>query len=127
MTAGTELPAVEPGWLTTLKWRDEVVRFLRGRGVPAGRPLRPLSGPWRDGGEIDGLDGWTLLARRQRYIDLPACMDAATERAARDGNRYAAAVIYRRAKDVDQAWVLQPLSQFAELLCAADVTRRSEQ
>ena len=99
----------------TLRWRDQVLRFLRDEGVMAVAPLRTEYGPFRDRGEIE-LPGWTLLARRQQRIDVAGSVDHARSRADRDGSRYSAAVIFRRSHGVAGAYVVMPLSEFISLL-----------
>lgn len=100
----------------TLRWRDEVVRYLRGHGLTVGRPLLPDGGPWHDRGEVDGVPGWSVLVRRQRHLNLPASMDQAAEHAIHSGNSRAAVVVYRRDRPLDQAYVLLNLGTFSRLL-----------
>ena len=84
------------------------------------RSAPPALGQHKDGAEIEGLPGLLLVARRQRSVDLAACVDVARERADRRGLPYAAAVLHRpgtdETGDIGASFVVQPLDQFLELL-----------
>lgn len=98
----------------TLAWRDDVIRYARSRGIRAGRPLH--SAEIQDAGEIDGIPGWTLLCRRRQLLDLASAVRQARERADRDGNLYASAVIYARGHEIEDSYCVMPLSQLLDLV-----------
>ena len=108
----------------TLRWRDAVLRFLRDEGLMVGGPLKTEHGPFRDRGEIEGVPGWTLLARRQQRLNLADSVDQARFRADRDGNPFAAAVLFRRGHQVRDAYAVMPLSQLVALLSPDRTTYR---
>lgn len=102
----------------TLAWRDDVIRYARSRGIRAGRPLH--SADIQDAGEVDGLSPWTLLCRRRQVLDLASAVRQARARADRDGNRYAAAVIYARGQEIENAYCVMPLSQLLDLVTVTE-------
>lgn len=102
--------------VTTLKWRDTVIRFMRSQGLVVGRPLHTVAGVWTDRGEVDGLPDWTILCRRQKAINLPASVGKAEQHAATHGNSRVATVLYRRLRPIEDSYVLMSLAQFSELL-----------
>jgi hypothetical protein len=110
----------------TLRWRDFCALYMRtAGGLPVGPPVH-LAGAWSDSGEIDGLPDWTILARRQKRLALPASVDAALQRAANDGKKYAAVVLHRRMRDVQDAYVVIPFGQFTQLLADARPHRQEK-
>lgn len=101
----------------TLSWRDDVVRYARSRGFRAGRPLHTFD--TQDAGEVDGIPSWTLLCRRRQLLDIASALRQARERADRDGNRYAAAVLYARGQEIESAYAVMPLGQLLDLISEA--------
>lgn len=113
----TEVPPVPASNRTiTLRYRDQVLKHLRSRGLVVGRPLLPASGPHMDSGEIDGINNWTVIARRQQRLDLSECADLAKDRAAKAGTPYVATVLHRRSHETQESYVLLSLAVFADLL-----------
>lgn len=100
----------------------DVVHFLVDHGFPyaeraygAGRP--------DDVGDIDGVLGFCLEAKAHKQIDLAGFVDEATREAKNaDSHRppgaatYGAAVIKRRGKGTEQAYVVLELRDFARLV-----------
>jgi hypothetical protein len=109
---GDELPVSNKA--KTLAWRDDVIRYARSRGVPAGRPLHSVDS--QDAGEIDGIPGWTLLCRRRQLLDIASAVRQARERADGDGSQYAVAVLYARARPVGDAYAVMSLRQLLDLI-----------
>lgn len=99
-----------------LRWRDQVIRYLRSDGHLVGRPLLPEGGAWTDKAEIDGVPGWSILCRRQKLMNLPGSVAKAADHAARHGNPRAATVLHRRDHPLSDAYVLMELSTFSALL-----------
>lgn len=93
----------------------EIVSYLKDHGFPfaeraygAGRP--------DDRGDIDGIPGWVIEAKNHRTLEFDKwVLEAATEAAAARV-KWWAVIAKRRGKPVADAYVVMPLSQFAELL-----------
>jgi hypothetical protein len=93
-----------------------IVAYLRDHGHPhaeraygAGRP--------DDRGDIDGLAGWTLEAKNHKTMDLAGwCDEARAEASNGPGSHWWAVIAKRRNRPVSDAYVVMPLSQFAELM-----------
>jgi hypothetical protein len=72
-----------------------------------------------DKGDIAGLPGWTLECKAEKQIGLAAYVDEARVEAANAGTRRFAAIVKRRQKGVSEAYVIMPLSQFAEMIVSS--------
>lgn len=88
------------------------------------RPMRPTDGPRpqlfrpalhgaQDKGDLYGLHGWTLQCRDTARIDLAGAVDDARKQAANAGTRFFAAIVKRRRKGVEEAYVVMPAEVWA--------------
>lgn len=91
-----------------------VVEYLRGHGFPHAE-RRALRGA-RDCGDIAGVVGWCLEAKATREIDLARAVDESLTEAGHARAPFAAAIVKRRNRPTADAYVVMPLSQFAELV-----------
>jgi Holliday junction resolvase len=92
----------------------EVVRYLAEHGFPDCE--RRVMGGSRDRGDIAGVSGWVLEAKATRTLDLAGAMTEAKREAVNAGTARYAAVLKRRSHPVSDAYVVLPLSVFAELV-----------
>lgn len=103
----------------SLAFRDAVVLALNEAGVTAARrpELTGAASPalrlMLDSGAID-CDPWTLHVHRQRTHDFSASLDAVASRAEAEGRSLFASIHHRKSHLVEEAYVVMPLSVFAE-------------
>lgn len=102
----------------TIRYRDQLVSYLRTRGLPVGKPLLPPRGAFADDCTVRGIKGWTVLVRRQRTLDFSGALDLAHARAEAAGNEHAAVVLHRVGRDIEEAYALVSVSTLATLLGA---------
>jgi Holliday junction resolvase len=93
----------------------DVVKFLRSAGHPfaeraygAGRP--------DDVGDVNGIVGWCLELKNHKTMDLAGWADEAAREATAARCRWWAVIAKRRNRPTADAYVVMPLSQFAELM-----------
>jgi hypothetical protein len=85
---------------------------------PRPQLVRPALHGAQDKGDLFGLPGWTLQCRDTAKIDLAGAVDDAREQAANAGTRWFAAIVKRRRKGVDQAYVVMPADVWADLVAS---------
>lgn len=95
-------------------WEKAVADYLQLCGF-TGVERRAQEGS-NDRGDIAGIDGWVLEAKNERRIELAQYMEEAKREAANADARFYAAVVKRRRKPVNEAYVVMPLSVFADVL-----------
>lgn len=91
-----------------------VVRYLQANGHPNAE-RRALTGN-QDRGDIANIPDFALECKAVQSIALAQFIDEATREAINAGARYGAAIIKRRQKPVDQAYVVMTLEQFTDLI-----------
>jgi hypothetical protein len=102
-----------------------VVDYLRAHGFPYAERAYGGGRP-DDRGDIDGVPGWVIEVKNQKTIELARWVDEATREADQPHplKRWWAVIAKRRNRPTADAYVVMPLSQFAELLALdADVPR----
>lgn len=102
-------------------YQQEVALLLREWGLaasPAPRLHRQDPGPETpaDHGDLVGVPGWSLTARSQLKLDVPAAVDGAAASASAAGQHRSAAIRARRGYGVEDSYVFMPLRQFADIL-----------
>ena len=95
-------------------FETSVVRYLNDHGYPHAE-RRALTGN-QDRGDIAGIPDFALECKAVQSIALAQFVDEATREANNAGVPYGAAIIKRRQKNVDQAYVVMTLAQFVELI-----------
>lgn len=95
------------------KWELDVVKYLR-RWWP--QADRKQAGSTLDRGDVSDVPGWTLECKAERAIDLAGYMGEAEEEARNAGTPYFAAVVKRRNKSVEEAYVVMPLKVWTKLV-----------
>jgi Holliday junction resolvase len=106
------------------RFETAVVDYLRSEGFDHVE-RRALRGG-KDCGDIAGLAGWTLECKAEKTIALGRYMDeseleainADPQMVSLGGIPLHAAIVKRRNRGVQDAYVVMPLSQFAHLLLA---------
>lgn len=92
----------------------QVVHYLVEHGFPDCE--RRVMGGSRDRGDVAGIPAWTLELKATRQLDLAGALREAEVEAAHAGTSRYAAVLKRRMRPVGDAYVVVPLSIFAELI-----------
>jgi len=87
---------------------NDATPFTVGRAYGAGRPL--------DVGDIAGIPGTTIECKNAARIDLAGWTDETQRERENAGMDIGVTIIKRRRKTVDEAYVVMPLWQFAELV-----------
>lgn len=90
-----------------------VTLFFRGAGWPVER--RTLSGRY-DKGDLSGIPDWTLELKAEKAISLSEYMKEAEVEAGNAGTPFFAAIVKRRNKGVEDAYVVMPLRIFNRVL-----------
>lgn len=103
------------------RFREAVHLYLSLRGLPVSRrpEIRRLSEALRQDppqSDLLGLPGWAVLLRDTLVRDLPGQVDKAAAAAEHDGASRYAVVWSRQSSGVQEAFVVMPLSVFADLL-----------
>ncbi|KQS66161.1 hypothetical protein [Modestobacter sp. Leaf380] len=77
-----------------------------------------------DHGDLVGVPGWSLIARARLTETPPATMLSIAEQAAVGGDMpRVAAVVHRRAHDVEQACVVLSLRDFASMVVQLEASQ----
>jgi hypothetical protein len=94
-----------------------VVEYLREHGFPYAE-RRALSGAL-DKGDLVGIPGVMIECKAEKSITLADYMDEVKVQTANAGAQLGVAVVKRRNRPVGDAYVVLPLSAFADLLADA--------
>ena len=92
-----------------------VVEYLRGHGFPYAERYYG-AGRHEDRGDIAGVVGWTVEAKACRTFDLAGWADEASRERDAASSRYAAVVVKRPRRPIQEAYVVLSLATWAELL-----------
>jgi Holliday junction resolvase len=92
-------------------WESAVVSYLRDHGLPVRRNAQHGA---RDIGDIGGLDRWAIEAKDCAAIDLAGFVDQANVEARNAGASWGVAVVKRRRRSVEEAYVVQDLRSWTE-------------
>jgi len=84
-------------------------------GGPRAMLFRPALHGKDDKGDLFGLPGWTLQCRDTAKIDLAGAVDDARQQAVNGRTPFFAAIVKRRRRGVDEAYVVMPLDVFAAI------------
>ncbi len=96
------------------RFEQQVADYLAEHGFPYAE-RRHTNGA-KDRGDIAGVIGWTLECKAERDINLAGCLTEARDEAGHAGTRFFAGVVKRRNKPTADAYVVLPLSLFADLI-----------
>jgi Holliday junction resolvase len=96
-------------------WERAVADWLSENGFPMA-DRRYGAGHTQDKGDIIGVPNFALECKDHATINLAQFLDEAIIEAVHAKARFGAAIIKRRRKPVDQAYVVMSLSQWAELI-----------
>jgi hypothetical protein len=112
------------------EWRERISLYLGiSTGLPLARkpePRKRLSELVRDGlmcSDIQGVPNWLINARTEATRDLSVALDEAAREAAKDGAERYAVIWTRPQRQISEAYVLMPLSVFADILAAEQEAR----
>jgi hypothetical protein len=96
------------------RFAQQVVDYLTTHGFPHAE--RRAQHGRHDRGDIAGVIGWLFEIKALKQLDVAGAVDEAAKEAENAGSPWYAAIIKRRRKSVGDAYVVMPLSLFAELL-----------
>lgn len=101
------------------QFERDVVAYLVGAGYPAER--RYGAGQQQDKGDIRGVPHFALECKNLKSITLSSIMDETEVERRHAKERFGAAVIKRRGKNVSQAYVVMTLENWVSLLKYLDI------
>lgn len=96
------------------RFETEVVSYLNAHGFPYAE-RRALHGT-DDRGDVAGLPSWVLECKAHASITLADFMDEVVVEKANAGAPFGAAIVKRRNKSVERAYVVIELRDFVEAL-----------
>lgn len=122
--------AAESRKMRAYRWRDALSMYL---GIQTGLPLarkpepgKRLSVALRDGlerSDIQGIPGWTVLAKDEVSRDMSTSLDLAAASAEKDGSDRYAVIWTRHERGISEAYVLTSLAVLGDVLAAEQEAR----
>lgn len=94
------------------RWENVVVNWFRDHGFPSVERNEYLNA---QSGDILGIPGWSLEAKDHQRLELAGWVDQAARQAVEADCPYYAVIVKRKGvTDAGKAYVVMPLSVFAE-------------
>lgn len=98
------------------KYENDICVYLRSQGH--NQAARTPAGATADRGDINGIPNWTLEAKNRRDLAtaIAAGLDQAHAARTVTGTRWAAAIVKRPRRPIEDSYVIVALADFAELI-----------